>query len=265
MEFWEGLGSFSLGRSGSDRSPHTGPDSDSFPWVRSWESFLSGPRVAGSPVQGKGGDFAGCKIQLSSGWACLSVSVVSGGRTAARSQHATRGLRSTEKAPIIPSENGPCGWLHGLRSHSLPFTTALPRASKVSFSFLCSHSLFFLSPPPQPPNPLLLSSSQKRASTMPLEGWSGFFSTPVDSAHVDNIHRMSVNQSINQRHLMKEQLVTAQLYNRLSSLSTPAIPPVQQCSVPKSLLLVRLRRNNQKSWSCISMTKQNDFFFFFFF
>ncbi|KAI9543036.1 hypothetical protein NQZ68_013967 [Dissostichus eleginoides] len=33
----------------------------------------------------------------------------------------------------------------------------------------------------------------KRTSTMLLEGWSGFFSTPVDSAHVDYIHRMSVN------------------------------------------------------------------------
>ena len=130
---------------------------------------------------------------------------MSGGRTAARSQHATRGLRTTEKASIIPSENGPCGWLHGLRSHSLPFTTALPRASR-SFILLSLLSFPFLPPPSHTTSPLLLSNSQKRASTMPLEGWSGFFSTPVDSAHVDNIHRMSVNQSINQRHLMKEQL-----------------------------------------------------------
>ncbi len=114
------------------------------------------------------------------------------------------------------------------------YNSTAERASKF-------HSLFSaLTPFLPPPSPLLLSNSQKRASTMLLEGWSGFFSTPVDSAHVDNIHRMSVNLSINQRHLMKAQLGISQLYNRLSSLSTPATPPVQQCSVLKSVFLVRL-------------------------
>lgn len=50
---------------------------------------------------------------------------------------------------------------------------------------------------------------------------SGFFSTPVDGAHVDNIHRMSI-KTIHQQHLMKAQLQTAQLYNRVSSVRTPA-------------------------------------------
>lgn len=68
VEFCEGLGCFSL----SDGQARTealtqGPDSDSFPWVRSWESFLSGPRVAGSPSQGKGVTFLGVKFNYPAG------------------------------------------------------------------------------------------------------------------------------------------------------------------------------------------------------
>lgn len=161
------------------------------------------------------------------------------GRTAARSQHATRGLRTTEKASIIPSENGPCGWLHGLRSHSLPLYNSTAESLKVSFSFLLPSLLFFLllllhRPPPSPS--LALQVSRKEPPQCCWEGWSGFFSTPVDSAHVDNIHRMSVN-SINQRHLMKAQLGTSQLYNRLSFLRTPASPP---CTTMLRVLCVQL-------------------------
>lgn len=107
-------------------------------------------------------------------------------------------VKKHRKASIMQSENGPCGWLHGLHFHLLAFTTAL--LPQTFILFLCSHSLSF-SPPC--PHCTPLSCSQKRASSMWLEGWSGFFSTPVDSTHVGNIHKMSVNQSINHRHLMK--------------------------------------------------------------
>ncbi|KAK5876627.1 hypothetical protein CesoFtcFv8_025961 [Champsocephalus esox] len=68
-----------------------------------------------------------------------------------------------------------------------PLYNSTAASPKVEFSFSAPTSFL------PPPLLLLLSCSQKRASTMLLEGWSGFFSTPVDSAHVDYIHRMSVN------------------------------------------------------------------------
>lgn len=57
-----------------------------------------------------------------------------------------------------------------------------------------------------------------------LEVWRGFSGTPVVRAHVDNSRRKSVNKSIYHMHLMKAQLGTSQLYEELSSLSTPATP-----------------------------------------
>lgn len=152
-------------------------------------------------------------------------------------------------ASIIPSENGPCGWLHGLHSHSLAFTTVL-----LPQNF---HSLFSALPPPLAPQPLpsfLLPASQKRGYTMWLEVWRGFSSTnipPVDGAHVDNPRRMSVNKSIYHTHLMKAQLGTSQLYKELSSLSTPATPAAWPRAAQASSLvqtgLFPQNRNDDKS------------------
>lgn len=72
-----------------------------------------------------------------------------------------KGVKNHRKASIIPSENGPCGWLHGLRSHSLRFTTALPRASKF-------HSLFSALTPFLP-HPLLLLHSLSCSPTLRKE------------------------------------------------------------------------------------------------
>lgn len=148
--------------------------------------FLSGPRVAASRPA-KGVTFPGCKIQLSSGWACLSVSVVSGGWTAARSQHATRGSRSTERPPLSRVRTAHvAGCTASALIHLLLQQRCREPQSFILFSLLSLPRLLLHLP-------LLLSNSKKRASTMLLEGWSGFFSTPVDSAHVDDIHKMSVN------------------------------------------------------------------------
>lgn len=106
--------------------------------------FLSGPRAAdgrvgrwGHPGQGGGVTFLGVKFNYPAGecvWAWLLWLV--GGRLPVPSVWRGR-LRTTEWASIIPSENGPCGWLHGLHTHSLT-------ASQ-------SHSPFSgLAPPPPP-------------------------------------------------------------------------------------------------------------------
>lgn len=135
--------------------------------------FLSGPRAARGTQPGKGVTFLGVKFNYPAGERVCCEWWANGCPFPACDKE----VKNHRKASIIPSENGPCGWLHGLHSHSLPSTTAPGEGLKLSFSFL--------------PSPL--SSSQKRAFTMWLEGWSGFSSTPVDSAHVDNIHRMSVH------------------------------------------------------------------------
>lgn len=123
-------------------------------------------------------------------------------------------------ASIIPSENGPCGWLHGLHSHSLAFTTVL-----LPLNF---HSLFSaLSPPartPAPPFFLASRLSEKRLHNVARSLERILRHPPVDGAHVDNPRRMSLNKSIYHTHLMKAQLGTSQLYKELSSLSTPASP-----------------------------------------
>lgn len=151
--------------------------------------FLSGPRVVGT-LPREGGDFPGCKIQLSSGRACLSVSVKSGGRTAARSQRVTRGLRTTEKPPLCRVRTAHvAGCMAPTLFHYPSQQLCRKPQSFILLFFSCSHSFSSCSLLPF----LALLLSQKRVSTMLLEDWSGFFSTPVDSAHVDNIHRMSVN------------------------------------------------------------------------
>lgn len=232
----------SLGRSGSDRSPHTGPDSDSFPWVRSWESFLSGPRVAGSPGQGTGVTFLGVKFNYPAGERVCCERWADGCPFPA----CDKGVKNHRKGLHYPEWERPM-WLAA--RPPLSFT---PLYNSTAESLEKFHSPFsalipFSSSPLPATSPLLLSNSQKRAPTMPLEGWSGFFSTPVDSAHVDNIHRMSVNQSINQRHLMKEQL--GKPHNSITDYHLLAPPLFLLCSNAP-------RRSHSSSSNCAVITKK---------
>lgn len=138
--------------------------------------------------EGDLGDFQGCKIQLSSGWVCLSVAVVIGGWTAARSQRATGEVKDHRVGLHYPEWERPM-WLAALPPRS--FTQSLAG----SFSFLWPHSS---------------SSSSAAPAEYPPQcdprGWRRFLGSPADGAHVDNIHWTSVNSPINLRRLMNAQL-----------------------------------------------------------
>lgn len=137
------------------------------------------------------------------------MSVVSGRRTAARSQHATRGLRATERPPLSRVRTS---HVAGCTAPALIHSASQQRCPKSQTFTLC---------------PLFFFLSERRLHNAEVDSSA----PPVDSAHVDNIHRMSIILSINQRHLMKAQLGASQVYKLLSSLSTPATPSAQQCSV----------------------------------
>lgn len=64
-------------------------------------------------------------------------------------------VKNHRKASIIQSENSPCGWPHGPRTHSRPFTTAvLLKAPKF-------HSLFsFSTAPLAPSSPISLAAEK---------------------------------------------------------------------------------------------------------
>lgn len=114
--------------------------------------FLSGPRVwgRGEALPGTGVEFLGSKnsiMRRASVCERAVVSRVDGCPFPACDEE----VKKHRKASIMRSENSPCGWLHGLHSHSL--------ASKLSFSFLCSYS-----PPSSSPNysPLSCSAALKK-------------------------------------------------------------------------------------------------------
>lgn len=165
--------------------------------------------------------------------------------TAARSQHVTRRLRSTEGPPLSRVRTA---HVAGCTASTL-IHSPLQQCCCLKTFILCS-----LLYPPQPLPSFLLPASQKRGYTMWLEVWRGFSSTnipPVDGAHVDNPRRMSVNKSICHTHLMKAQLGTSQLYKELSSLSTPATPAAWPRAAQASSLvqtgLFPQNRNDDKS------------------
>lgn len=133
--------------------------------------FLSGPRVAWGTSQGKGVTFSGCKIQLSGGWACLSVSVVERWADGCPFPACDKGVKNHRKGLHYPEWERPM-WLAA--RPPLSFTPPLQQHCREPQSFiLLSPALTpFLPPaPPPPPSSFTLSCSpslKKRASTMLL-------------------------------------------------------------------------------------------------
>lgn len=159
------------------------PDLDSFPGVNTYPGRVPVRATCG---RGHGQSKRWLSCVLNSIIQRVCVSVLSSGLTSVRSQRATRGLRATERPPLSRVRTA---HVAGCTAPAL-IQSLLQQCCPKPPSFIlgcCSRSS---SPPTHtPPSPC----SQKRASTMLLEAWSGFFSTPVDRAHVDNIHRVSVN------------------------------------------------------------------------
>lgn len=125
---------------------------------------------------------------------CLSVAVVIGGWTAARSQRATGEVKDHRVGLHYPEWERPM-WLATQPPRS--FTQSLAG----SFAFHWPHSSS---------SSLLSSASSPAPAEWPsqcnLWGWSGFLGSPADGAHVDNIHWTSVNSPINHWRLMNAQL-----------------------------------------------------------
>lgn len=100
---------------------------------------------------GKGVTFLGVKFNYPKGERICSDRRVDGCPFPA----CDKGVKSHRKASIMPSENGPCGGLHGPRSHSAPFTTA--QSLNASFPF-CAPTPFL---PPASSHPSSPSRSEK--------------------------------------------------------------------------------------------------------
>lgn len=125
--------------------------------------FLSGPRVVGT-LPREGGDFPGCKMQLSSRRACLSVSVKSGGRTAARSQRATRGLRTTERPPLCRVRTAHVAGCTAPTLFHSPLQQHCRKPQSFILFFFLLPFLFFLLPPPFSCSPTLSEKSLHNAA-----------------------------------------------------------------------------------------------------